>query len=61
MLDESVSALAEAAVDRGRLREKALTLAVSHYRKINFTGDPDRIVGLAERFYVFLIKENDDV
>lgn len=44
----------KAANDQSRLRERALTLAVSHYRKINFTGDPTRITALAGAFYDFL-------
>lgn len=44
----------DAATDDRALRRTALTLAVSHFRKINFTGDPAKLVGLADAFYRFL-------
>lgn len=47
--------IAAAAVDQARLREKALTLATAHYRKVNWTGKSDSIVALADAFYKFLI------
>ena len=36
------------------IRHKALTLALMHYKKINFTGNPDKIIELAKSFYIFL-------
>lgn len=51
--DDAV-AIADAAVDEARLREKALTMAVCHFKKINFSGDPKRIITLADAFLVFL-------
>jgi hypothetical protein len=48
-------ALTEA--DRVRLRERALSLAVSHMSKPNrFTTDPSKIVALANAFFDFLTK-----
>ena len=53
-MTNSAEKIAELAVDESRLREKALTLAVGHFRKINFTGSPERIVALANAFLEFL-------
>ncbi|WP_207479516.1 hypothetical protein [Arenibaculum pallidiluteum] len=52
--DRELSNALDAASDEARIRERALTLAVNHYRKINFTGDPARIVKTAEAFADFL-------
>lgn len=53
---ELAGAVAAATLDTARLRETALTLAVSHFKKITWTGDPTKIVVLAEAFYQFLTK-----
>lgn len=52
--EEKLRAAIHEATEDARMREKALTLAVGHFRKINWSGDPKKITGLAAAFHDFL-------